>query len=589
MSTLEKEFPDIILAKLVPPAEHPAYKYDGFNPSVQTLPKGYTREPGRRPFGVDTVFQRDTAIKLRDGVTIYTDVFRPASSDEPGGKVPAVIPWSPYGKSGTGPQSYDVMGPYRMGIAWGRTSGYEKFEAPDPAEWAERGYATINVDARGAGDSEGDIVVWGQQEAEDIYDVVDWASKQPWCNGSVAFAGNSWLAVAQINFASRLSHPAVKALAPWEAMTDCYRQQAVRGGIPNVSFADVLVKGFAGHGRAENMPAMYYKHPYHDRYWESKTAKVENIKDVPIYLTASFSTGIHSEGSFHTFMKAGTEEKWLRVHSSQEWHDIYRPEANDELQQFFDHYCKGVDNGWEKTPRFRFTLLGFDESPAQSIIERPEEAWPIPRTKETKYYLNSATNKLTPSPPISPASASYEAHSLSDTLDFTLTFDRHTELGGYPLAKLWLSCAAHDDMDVHVQLRKLGRDGRLLASLNYPCPVPITEVPDVNVAKFIGPDGMLRASHACTKEYRDGRPFYTSTRSEPVPRGTVVPLEIPIWPVGMVFEEGEGVMLRVAGHALRLPELEMLRPKEPIDENVGRHVVHTGGEYDSYLVLPVIS
>lgn len=102
MSTLEKEFPDIILAKLVPPAEHPAYKYDGFNPSVQTLPKGYTREPGRRPFGVDTVFQRDTAIKLRDGVTIYTDVFRPASSDEPGGKVPAVIPWSPYGKSGTG-------------------------------------------------------------------------------------------------------------------------------------------------------------------------------------------------------------------------------------------------------------------------------------------------------------------------------------------------------------------------------------------------------------------------------------------------------------------------------------------------------
>lgn len=61
-------------------------------------------------------------------------------------------------------------------------------QAPDPAEWVERGYAIVNIDARGAGDSEGDIAFWGQQEAEDMYDVVDWVAKQPWCNGSVAFA-----------------------------------------------------------------------------------------------------------------------------------------------------------------------------------------------------------------------------------------------------------------------------------------------------------------------------------------------------------------------------------------------------------------
>ncbi|OMP88712.1 putative serine esterase [Diplodia seriata] len=80
-----------------------------------------------------------------------------------------------------------------------------------------------------------------------MYDVVDWVYKQPWCNGSVAFAGNSWLAIAQINFAARLSHPAVKAFAPWEGMTDVYRQQAVRGGIPRVEFAEnVILKGFAG-------------------------------------------------------------------------------------------------------------------------------------------------------------------------------------------------------------------------------------------------------------------------------------------------------------------------------------------------------
>lgn len=102
MSIVERQFPDIILSPLVAPAQHPGYNYDGFNPSVQTLTKGYTKEPGRRPFGVDTVFEKDVAVKLRDGVKIYTDIFRPATSDNESGKVPAIIPWSPYGKSGRG-------------------------------------------------------------------------------------------------------------------------------------------------------------------------------------------------------------------------------------------------------------------------------------------------------------------------------------------------------------------------------------------------------------------------------------------------------------------------------------------------------
>lgn len=34
---------------------------------------------------------------------------------------------------------------------------------------------------------------------------------------------------------------------------------------------------------------MYSKRPFHDDYWEDKTFKVENIKDVPMYLTASYS------------------------------------------------------------------------------------------------------------------------------------------------------------------------------------------------------------------------------------------------------------------------------------------------------------
>lgn len=49
------------------------------------------------------------------------------------------------------------MVPGRIGVPQSRLSGFEKFEAPDPAEWVGRGYAVVNVDARGVYDSDGNI------------------------------------------------------------------------------------------------------------------------------------------------------------------------------------------------------------------------------------------------------------------------------------------------------------------------------------------------------------------------------------------------------------------------------------------------
>lgn len=55
------------------------------------------------------------------------------------------------------------------------------------------------------------------------------------------------------------------------------------------------------------------------------------------------------------------ENHRLRVHSTQEWYDLYQESTNDELQKFFDKYTKGLDNGWELTPRVRVSLLGFNQ------------------------------------------------------------------------------------------------------------------------------------------------------------------------------------------------------------------------------------
>ena len=49
------------------------------------------------------------------------------------------------------------MVPAHIGIPFDWLSDYEKFEAPDPADWTARGYAVVNIDARGSWDSEGDM------------------------------------------------------------------------------------------------------------------------------------------------------------------------------------------------------------------------------------------------------------------------------------------------------------------------------------------------------------------------------------------------------------------------------------------------
>lgn len=75
-------------------------RWHQFEPKKQVLHQGWRKAEGRRALDEDLVFEQDISIPLRDGVTIYADVFRPISSDAQ--PVPAILAWSPYGKQGNG-------------------------------------------------------------------------------------------------------------------------------------------------------------------------------------------------------------------------------------------------------------------------------------------------------------------------------------------------------------------------------------------------------------------------------------------------------------------------------------------------------
>lgn len=75
-------------------------RWHQFGSSREVLPKGWQKAKGRRALDQDLIFEKDVRITLRDGATIWADVFRPVLSDDQ--PVPALIAWSPYGKQGNG-------------------------------------------------------------------------------------------------------------------------------------------------------------------------------------------------------------------------------------------------------------------------------------------------------------------------------------------------------------------------------------------------------------------------------------------------------------------------------------------------------
>jgi predicted acyl esterase len=158
-----------------------------------------------------------------------------------------------------------------------------------------------------------------------------------------------------------------------------------------------------------------------------------------------------------------------------------------------------------------------------------------------------------------------------------------------------MSCPDHNDLDVFVQLRKASPDGTLLQNLNIPLKdiglKSAEEAAAINTNKYLGPTGILRASRRAlnTKLSKPHWPVHSHLQSDEqkITPGQIVRLEIGIWPTGMVFEAGEKLVLKVAGHHMALAEFEPLRGKF-VAGNRGMHFLHVGEQYESCVEIPLV-
>ena len=569
----------IIFRKSLPISD-PSCNYNGFAPGKTILKEGTVCKPGHAPLKCDVLYDRDVAIKMRDGVTLYADIFRPADETV---KVPAILNSTSFGK-GKKEDANRNSGPGRLcgpedevpGVKKWMTSGLNSFESTDPGFFVPNGYAVVNLDIRGAYMSEGKNHYFGVKEAEDDYDVIEWLAVQPWCNGCVTMTGNSWLGIDQW-FAGAECPPHLVCLAPWEGWHDMYRDEYMVGGIPNYPgfrFNNVYRDG----GEMEDVIQMCLNHPLFDEYWDDKQAKPEKIR-IPVYATASWTSAVHCQGTLLAWRKLGTDKKWLRIHHTQEWGDTYDPVNEADMLKFFDHYMKGIDNGWEETPKVRLSVL---DNGGEDIVERIEEDFPLKRQQLKELHLDAADMTIKETAPESEASASYCGWDGKGMAKFRYTFTEESEIVGYINVKLFVESFGYNDLDLFVRAQVLDENGDVL--WHY----PVKDIP--KFGPYSGPTSRQRVSLRAIDPEKStvNEPYHPFNQVEKLLPGEIVPVEIGLFPTGLRFHKGQILELQIAGYPFfELPGGFGDTMKVGTDNN-GTHIIHTGGQYDSKMIVPFI-
>ncbi|PYX29280.1 MAG: hypothetical protein DMG80_14820 [Acidobacteria bacterium] len=360
-----------------------------------------------------SLFDRNVAVRMRDGVVLRADVLRPSD----GGKFPTLVYRTPYGKDAA-QEEYTT---FRRAL--------------------ERGYAVVIVDVRGRYHSAGEFRPY-ENEGRDGYDTIEWAAAQPWSNGAVGTFGLSYPGAVQW-LAAVESPPHLKAMVP--AMTFSTAQNFFyAGGTWDLSWIEWIWDNLAWDVRVKkNLPgprteqealgawkdmgtkmletlplnaveplrqvAPYYndwlKHPAEDPWWDWSELrnKYGRTQAAVLNLSAWYDDNYGPEGATTNFaglLKARAGERDPRTHlllgpwvhgvastgktksGEREFGTPAIIDYDDVVLRWMDHYLKGIDNGVEREKPVRYFVMGRNEW-------REAEAWP-PAGQKMTFRLGSA-------------------------------------------------------------------------------------------------------------------------------------------------------------------------------------------------------
>lgn len=382
--------------------------------------------------------ERDLPVPMRDGVTLYADVYRPAAP----GRYPVILLRTPYNK------------------------GYSRiaYLQLDPMRAAARGYALVIQDTRGRFASEGEFYTF-RHEIEDGYDTVEWAAGQPWSDGHVGMYGASYMGATQW-LAALARPPHLRCIVPMVTASDYYEGWTYQGGAFELGFnlswalASLVLPNLAHFGlprdkterirselvravdemcgplgrlpltdvpllRDEGLAPYYFDwlaHPEDDAYWRQWNIEARHSEIGVPALNVGGWYDIFLGGTLRNYLgmrqrgatEAGRQPRLLIgpwIHSTL-WPNISGEVDFGVLSQgvgidlegimlrWFDHWLRGLDTGMLEEPPVKLFVMGEN-------AWRDEAEWPLARARDTRYYLHSdgraatlgGDGTLSPEPP----------------------------------------------------------------------------------------------------------------------------------------------------------------------------------------------
>ncbi|MFE9622451.1 CocE/NonD family hydrolase [Streptomyces sp. NPDC006527] len=291
----------------------------------------------RPSFPYETAHE-DLRIPLPDGTRLYARVWRPLTNEP----VPALLEYLPYRLTDwTAPRD------------WQRHPWY-----------AGHGYASVRVDARGHGNSEG---VPGDAsavtEAADGAAVVEWLAAQPWCDGKVGMFGISWGGVDPLQVATLAPEP-LKAVVTVCATDDRYDNDVHYAG------GSVLAAGL--HARAATLLAFSSRPPdpryVGDAWREMWPARLEAVEPAGhTWLAHPTRDGYWRQGSVRENYGA-IEAAVLAVGG---WHDPYRDTVLGLVEHLPSDRVRGLIGPWSH----QYPDRGLPPGPAIGFLRETLRWW----------------------------------------------------------------------------------------------------------------------------------------------------------------------------------------------------------------------
>jgi uncharacterized protein len=538
-------------------------------------------------------------VKMRDGVELSADVYRP---DSPG-KFPTILRRTPYVKASGGARALDRV-----------------------RKFVSKGYVVVYEDVRGRGDSDGAFVPY-RTDGIDGYDTIEWCAAQPWSGGKVVTFGgsyegvNQWLAAVQqpphlttmIALVSP-SDPFVESPTgipipqdiSWYFFTaghvlqniDAVDWNRVYEHLPLIDLDEVA-------GRRDQNWKDLFDHTTLDAWWEPLRYqnKFERVQVPVLHISGWYDDeqvgtplnyiGMTTKGATQQIRKNQklVMGAWPHaVNSTSKLGDVdFGPNAVIDLDgymlRWFEYWLKGKDNGIMAEPPVKIFKMGTN-------VWTVEHEWPIGRTQWTNYYVHSGgrANTLSGNGTLSTAEPMNESpdayrYDPKNPTPF-ITAPSFAQIGG---PDDYRSVEARDDVLVYsTDPMKYDTEicGPIRAELFAASSAPDTDF----MVKFIDvwtdgyaerlSDGMVRA------RYRDGMESAT-----PIEPGKIYRYSVDVWNTCEVFKIGHRIRVEIASSAVpkfdRNPNtgepLGRTTTMQPADQKIFHD-----REHPTHLILPIV-